>query len=123
MNTPHLDHIETAFLQLSFAIKLCNYLDIHSIDKEKFDIALTIKDESNCVCLLENEFETSGVSKEKFKSMLELNLGKIQKYMEIPDGMHTRLVSGGDTTSMEIAVLYDMDRGYEVAGVNSGKTF
>ncbi|MEE9215584.1 MAG: hypothetical protein V3U54_12590 [Thermodesulfobacteriota bacterium] len=57
MNKPHLDHIETAFLQLSFAIKLWNYLDVHKIDKSEFDIDLTIKDESNCVCLLGNEFE------------------------------------------------------------------
>jgi hypothetical protein len=58
MKTPHHDHIETAFLQLSFAIKLWNFLDTNPIDKEKFDIDLTIRDSDNCVCLSEGEFHT-----------------------------------------------------------------
>jgi hypothetical protein len=58
MKTPHYDHIETAFLQLSFAIKLWNYFDTNQIDKEKFDIDLTIQDKDNCVCLSSGEFRT-----------------------------------------------------------------
>ena len=58
MNAPHHDHINTAFLQLSFAIKLWNFLDEHPIDKEKFDIDLTIQDPGNCVCLSGGEFHT-----------------------------------------------------------------
>ena len=58
MATPHHDHIGTAFLQLSFAIKLWNFLDEHPIDKEQFDIDLTIEDPGNCICLNANEFKT-----------------------------------------------------------------
>jgi hypothetical protein len=31
MSAPHHDHIETAFLQLSFAMKLWNYLKIRDV--------------------------------------------------------------------------------------------
>jgi hypothetical protein len=58
MNKPHLDHIDTAFLQLSFAIKLWHFLDEHPIEKENFDIALTIEDVGSRVCLAHNEFKT-----------------------------------------------------------------
>lgn len=58
MSTPHFDHIDTAFLQLSFAIKLWHFLDEHPIEKENFDIALTIEDPGNRVCLAHNEFKT-----------------------------------------------------------------
>jgi hypothetical protein len=58
MNTPHHDHIDTAFLQLSFAIKLWHFLDKHPIDKESFDIDLTIEDLSSRICLPHNEFNT-----------------------------------------------------------------
>ena len=58
MNKPHLDHIDTAFLQLSFAIKLQHFLDEHPIEKENFDIALTIEDAGSRVCLAHNEFKT-----------------------------------------------------------------
>ncbi len=58
MSQPHHDHIETSFLQLSFAIKLWNYLDVHPIDKDAFDIALTIQSPGNCVCLQHGEFHT-----------------------------------------------------------------
>lgn len=58
MNALHHKHIETAFLQLSFAIKLWNFLDNYPIDKEKFDIDLIIQDSDNCVCLAEGEFHT-----------------------------------------------------------------
>ena len=58
MSTPHCDHIETAFLQLSFAIKLWHFLDKHPIDKESFDIDLTIEDSGNRICLSHNEFCT-----------------------------------------------------------------
>lgn len=58
MNTPHFDHIDRAFLQLSFAIKLWHFLDAHPIEKECFDIALTIEDPGTRVCLVHNEFDT-----------------------------------------------------------------
>lgn len=58
MDTPHLDHIDTAFLQLSFAIKLSNFLQEHPIAKDDFDIALTIEDQDNRICLVHNEFPT-----------------------------------------------------------------
>ncbi len=58
MNALHVDHIDTAFLQLSFAIKLWNFLEVHPIDKDDFDIALTIEDPASRVCLPHNEFNT-----------------------------------------------------------------
>ena len=58
MNKPHLDALETGFLQLSFAIKLWHYLDQHPINKDQFDIALTVEDAKNRVCLPHNEFHS-----------------------------------------------------------------
>lgn len=58
MNKPHLDALETGFLQLSFAIKLWHYLDEHPINKELFDIDLTIEDLPRRVCLPGNEFHS-----------------------------------------------------------------
>jgi len=58
MNAPHFDHIDTAFLQLSFAIKLRHFLEEHPIEKDDSDIALTIEDPGNRVCLARNEFKT-----------------------------------------------------------------
>ncbi len=47
MSEPHFDHVDPAFLQLSFAIKLWHYLDVHQIEKNEFDIPLTIEDPDN----------------------------------------------------------------------------
>jgi len=58
VSTPHHEHVETAFLQLSFAIKLWHLLDAHPINKNEFDINLTIQDPGNCVCLSDDEFHT-----------------------------------------------------------------
>ena len=58
MNQRNLDLVDTAFLQLSFAIKLWYFLDKHPIDKDAFDIALTVNDEGSRVCLPHNEFES-----------------------------------------------------------------
>jgi hypothetical protein len=44
MNASHFDHIDTVFLQLSFAVKLWHFLDDHPIEKDSFDMALKIKD-------------------------------------------------------------------------------
>ena len=51
-----VDHIDTAFLQLSFAIKLWHFLEENPLDLEKFDIPLTIEDEGSRVALPHNEF-------------------------------------------------------------------
>jgi len=58
MSTPHHDHIETAFLQVSFAITVWRFLDEHPVDKEIFDINLTIEDPHSRICLPHNEFRT-----------------------------------------------------------------
>jgi hypothetical protein len=58
MNATHVEQIDTAFLQLSFAMKLMQFLDDHPIDKDDFDISLTFEDAGNRVCLSHNEFET-----------------------------------------------------------------
>lgn len=58
MNQPHFEGLDTAFLQLSFAIKLWHYLDSHPLDKDLFDIALTIEDQGSRICLPHEEFKT-----------------------------------------------------------------
>lgn len=55
---PHFQGLETAFLQLSFAIKLWHYFDTNRFDKEAFDISLTVEDNIGRVCLPDNEFAT-----------------------------------------------------------------
>ncbi|MCL6613709.1 MAG: hypothetical protein K6U03_03655 [Firmicutes bacterium] len=54
----NLEYLETAFHQLSFAIKLWNYAREGLIDKDKFDINLTVEDDEDRIVLLENEFNT-----------------------------------------------------------------
>ena len=54
----HLQHIDTAFHQLSFSIKMWHYVDNGKIDKDAFDIDLVIKDARNCLCLNANEFHS-----------------------------------------------------------------
>ncbi len=114
MNTPHLDHIETAFLQLSFAIKLCNYLDIHSIDKEKFDIALTIKDKSNCVCLLENEFETYEDIQLASQNNISICFGAVAitlwEAISEKNGLTNKLINPSDSKKESVAALSYMIR-------------
>ena len=56
MKPRNIDHVDTAFKQLSFAIKLWHFLEAHPIEKDDFDIALTVEDEESRVCLLHNEF-------------------------------------------------------------------
>lgn len=55
---PHFQGLETAFLQLSFAIKLWHYFDTNKFDKEAFDIPLVVEDNIGRVCLSHNEFAT-----------------------------------------------------------------
>ena len=52
----NIDLVDTAFLQLSFALKLWNFLDVHPIDKDAFDIALTVEDGGARISLPHNEF-------------------------------------------------------------------
>ena len=54
----NINLVDTAFLQLSFALKLWNFLDVHPIDKDDFDIALTVEDGAARICLPHNEFAT-----------------------------------------------------------------
>jgi hypothetical protein len=54
----HVKYLDTAFLQLSFALKLINYLATHPVEKEEFDISLTFEDEHSRVCLPHGEFHT-----------------------------------------------------------------
>jgi len=55
---PHYQGLETAFKQLSFAIKLWHYFDTNRFDKEVFDVPLTVEDNTGRVCLPHNEFTT-----------------------------------------------------------------
>ena len=52
------EFLDTAFLQLSFAIKLWNFIEVYGIDKSRFDSALTIKESGERIQFPENEFNT-----------------------------------------------------------------
>jgi hypothetical protein len=58
MNTPHHYHIDTAFLQLSFAMNLSHFPDEHPIGKETFDIEVTNRDPGSRICLSRDEVQT-----------------------------------------------------------------
>ena len=58
MNPRNLDLVDTAFLQVSFALKLWHFLDVHPIDKDAFDIALTVEDGGARISLPHNEFSS-----------------------------------------------------------------
>jgi len=58
MTTSHATYLGTAFLQLSFAVKLRHYIDEHPIDKGQFDISLTVEDADDRICLPHNEFKS-----------------------------------------------------------------
>ena len=75
MNQPNLEIIDTAFLQLSFALKLWHFLDVHPIEKENFDIALTIEDEGVRVCLPHNEFSTYDMIKVASENNISICFG------------------------------------------------
>ena len=79
MSAPHADYIDTAFLQLSFAIKLWNFLDKDPfpIEKDDFDIALTIEDPGNRVSLKHNEFETNDHLKVTAENNISISFGAV----------------------------------------------
>lgn len=56
----HLEALDTAFLQLSFAIKLWHYLQKHPLQTEHFDIPLTLLEEDGIkmICLPDKEFNS-----------------------------------------------------------------
>lgn len=58
MDGLHWEHVDTAFLQLAFAIKLNTFMIEHPFDRGIFDIDPTITSEGNCVCLPGNQFHT-----------------------------------------------------------------
>ena len=58
MNAKNLDLVDTAFLQLSFSIKLWHFLDVHPIDKDLFDVDLTVEDGGARISLPHGEFES-----------------------------------------------------------------
>jgi hypothetical protein len=43
---PHFEGLETAFLQLSFAMKVWHYIQEHPLPPEEFDISLTIQEDN-----------------------------------------------------------------------------
>ena len=51
---PHFKGLETAFLQLSFAIKLWHYMQEHPLDPEVFDISLTIQEDIGSLYVMPN---------------------------------------------------------------------
>lgn len=57
MKKTHADHIETAFLQLAFALKLWHFFSSTPPDKEAFDIALTVNTPGSMVYLPHGQFE------------------------------------------------------------------
>jgi len=59
MEESNKKYLSTAFLQLSFAIKLWNYIDLYGINKENFDGSLTIKESGERIEFPENEFNSN----------------------------------------------------------------
>jgi hypothetical protein len=55
---PHFDHLETAFLQLSFSLKLWHFLHEHPFNKDDFDIDLTTGVAEDWAILSSNEFKS-----------------------------------------------------------------
>jgi hypothetical protein len=56
---PHFDGLDTAFLQLSFAMKLWHYVREGSLPREKFDISLTIQEDNGSLYVMNHgEFKT-----------------------------------------------------------------
>ena len=56
---PHFHGLNTAFLQLSFAMKLWHYVLEHSLHRETFDISLTIEEENGSRYVMnDGEFTT-----------------------------------------------------------------
>ena len=56
---PHHEALETAFLQLSFAMKVWHFVRSGGVPRESFDIALTAVDEAGVrYVMLEGEFES-----------------------------------------------------------------
>lgn len=56
---PHFAGLDTAFLQLSFAMKLWHYVLEHSLPREKFDISLTIQEDNGSLYVMnDGEFKT-----------------------------------------------------------------
>jgi len=58
MEKSNKDYIKTAFLQLSFSVKLWNYLKLYPIDKNKFDGPLKVMENRNSIHFSINEFNT-----------------------------------------------------------------
>lgn len=56
---PHHDAVETAFLQLSFAMKIWHFVRSGGLPRESFDIALTAVDDAGVpYVMLEGEFQS-----------------------------------------------------------------
>lgn len=77
VNQPNLEIIDTAFLQLSFALKLWHFLDVHPIEKESFDIALTVEDEGSLVVLQHDEFPTYDAIKVASETNVSICFGAV----------------------------------------------
>lgn len=52
---PHFDGLDTAFLQLAYALKLWHYLLEHPLPREQFDIALTIQEDSGSLYVMSHD--------------------------------------------------------------------
>ncbi len=77
MNQPNLEIIDSAFLQLSFALKLWHFLDVHPIEKEIFDGNLTIEDEGSRIALPHNEFPNYGAVKVASENNFSICFGAV----------------------------------------------
>lgn len=49
---PHFEGLETAFLQLSFAMKLWHYIQEHPLPPDEFDISLTIQEDNGSLYVM-----------------------------------------------------------------------
>jgi hypothetical protein len=69
------DHLETAFLNLSFALKLWHYASKGLIKKDEFDIDLNIKDGNSIVVLTGTQFDSDNDIILATENMISINFG------------------------------------------------
>ena len=113
MNTPHLEHIDTAFLQLSFAIKLWHFLGENPLDVERFDIPLTIEDDGWRVALPHNQFTPEALQVATYNNVsICFGTAAITLWEAIRErtGIHPRAMDPNNGTDENLAALSYMIR-------------
>ena len=114
MNVRNLDFVDSAFLQLSFAIKLWHFLDVHPIDKDAFDMDLTVEDGGARICLPHGEFESYGAMRVASEHNISICFGvaanTLWEAMREKGNLVTRCLDPGADRASNLASLTYMIR-------------